>query len=275
MKRIAIILIALALILGGVLIYTFINKPVSDSGTNKVNQNQVTSEVNNQPFIDSIFPDSGSVGIPITLKGKNLNGPDGWTDIWITNSRGKSGVFSVKNTLNSNLLNFRFPEKVCVKKANLSESPCPGYLEVIPGTYEIYVTAFGLRSNLVTFTIVGPSETNSFFLSPQEGSRLIIGKSFSVKLASNILKDYHPLAHLFTLVDEKGREIGALCPDAAIKNDSQFEWRAGFVMSSCAGTGNFEIRVKPGNYRIVFVLLDGNGNQKMKETSGKFSLVEF
>ena len=105
------------------------------------------------PSIDSIFPNSGSIGTMIEVRGKNFSGFEGDLDAWIENTKGVKGIVYGETGSNGSLIRFTLKSSFCQIDTSYSGLPCSGFLNITPGIYKIYVAPWGQKSNEVTFTV--------------------------------------------------------------------------------------------------------------------------
>ena len=107
------------------------------------------------PYITLITPPTASVGSTITISGQNLNGFEGYTDVKFTNQNGQEGVIEVDSHVpqGATTLNVNIPASLCSVSLGMKGGPCPSYLSITPGTYQVSVFPWGLMSNSLSVTI--------------------------------------------------------------------------------------------------------------------------
>ena len=124
--------------------------------------------------------------------------------------------------------------------------------------------------------IIGQSKASSslYILSPKEGDDLVIGQKYLVSFNQALrVSDYHPLLHTFSVFNSQGTKLGAICPEFEKVDEYKFDWVAGNLTSSCAGTGNVAVKLPQGKYQILFTELNSNGDTIGTTKSGWFNLV--
>jgi len=108
-----------------------------------------------QPTITSISPSSGPVGTIVTLKGTNLAGFEGDLDAVIENSSGQTaflpGIGEVPRA--DQTIRVKIADKICTVNTGYSGAPCPSYMAITPGVYNLYTAPWGNESNKVQFTV--------------------------------------------------------------------------------------------------------------------------
>jgi len=123
----------------------------------------VTPSTTPKPIITSISPVSGTIGSAMQINGKNLNGFEGETYLYITKANGESGMISVNSYLptGATTLKFNIPDKICTKNNTQNpDVPCPSYMTMTPGVYKIYAYPWGDKSNEVQFTVTQSSNSS-------------------------------------------------------------------------------------------------------------------
>ncbi len=113
------------------------------------------------PVITSISQSSGPIGTIITLIGTNLAGFEGDLNAIIENEKGETaflpGIGSVP--VNDKIIKIKIESQLCKKDNSYSGKPCESYLNIIPGTYNIYTAPWGKISNKVKFTVTNSGIT--------------------------------------------------------------------------------------------------------------------
>ena len=105
------------------------------------------------PIITSISSFSGSSESELEISGCNFSGFEGDESIWIENCKGIRGFLMGKEGSDSKFIKVDLNSRICTQDTSYSGLPCEGYLELIPGTYEIYVEPWGIKSNKVIFVV--------------------------------------------------------------------------------------------------------------------------
>jgi len=103
--------------------------------------------------IDSISPNLGPIGTTIEIRGKNFSGFEGDLNAWIENSNGVKGVIYGESGSSKNLIKFTLKSSYCQQDNSYSGLPCTAFLDIISGVYKIYITPWGQKSNIVSFTV--------------------------------------------------------------------------------------------------------------------------
>lgn len=109
--------------------------------------------------LGSISPARASVGTKILLQGDGNNFPGHDTLVWIVKdgkSKGKEKAViwgGMSGGEKSNEITFVVPAKACVSYTGASGLPCPWYMTMQPGDYQLYVQNQNGRSNSLPFTI--------------------------------------------------------------------------------------------------------------------------
>lgn len=106
------------------------------------------------PVITSISPDSGPVGTELEIRGCNFNGFEGDLHARIENNQGVNGAFSGNEGSTSKFIKITLRSPLCQGDDSYSGRLCEEWLTLTPGTYKIYVTPWGHKSNEVNFTII-------------------------------------------------------------------------------------------------------------------------
>jgi hypothetical protein len=110
-----------------------------------------------QPVINSINPQLASIGTTVEINGKAFSGFESDKYAWIENSSGQKGVIYNEPGSSDNLIRFKLVDKYCTSDTSYSGRPCPSYINIVPGTYQIYVSPWGNMSNRVPFVVVSTS----------------------------------------------------------------------------------------------------------------------
>jgi peptidoglycan hydrolase-like protein with peptidoglycan-binding domain len=110
-----------------------------------------------QPVINSINPQSASIGTTVEINGKAFSGFESDKYAWIENSSGQKGVIYNEPGSSDNLIRFKLVDKYCTSDTSYSGKPCPSYINIVPGNYQIYVSPWGNMSNRVPFVVVSTS----------------------------------------------------------------------------------------------------------------------
>lgn len=105
------------------------------------------------PFISSITPDEASTGAEVIVRGQNFSGFEGDKTVWIINSKGEKGIIRGDASSTDSLIKFKLPTTACQQDVSYSGAPCPAYITLVPGVYNLYTYPWGNESNKVTFTI--------------------------------------------------------------------------------------------------------------------------
>jgi len=110
---------------------------------------------NKLPVINSIMPNSGSIGTTVEIRGENLAGFESDLHTIIENSKGEKGVILAENQSEyvSDLIRIKIRDKFCQQDTSYSGLPCKSYLIIAPGIYKIYTQPWGNKSNVVNFEI--------------------------------------------------------------------------------------------------------------------------
>ncbi len=106
-----------------------------------------------KPVVDSLVPSSGSIGSTIELHGLNFSGFEGDKFAWIENSSGVKGIIYGDLGSTDNMIRFALKNTYCTVDTSYSDAPCPSYLNIIPGSYHIFVMPWGQKSNSIPFTV--------------------------------------------------------------------------------------------------------------------------
>lgn len=113
------------------------------------------------PYINSIFPSSGSKGTMVEIKGKNLSGLEGDLNVYFERPDGKIIVlvdtFGDYPKTGGNLIKVKVLEpcqqgEVVTGEYSGIKSVCD-YVELTPGMYKVYASPWGVKSNIVNFEI--------------------------------------------------------------------------------------------------------------------------
>ncbi len=139
------------------------------------------------PVITSISPSSGPISTITELKGTNLAGFEGDLDAIIENSKGETaylpGIGSVPRT--DQTIRVKIEGQLCKSNNGYSGLPCSSYLTITPGIYKIYTAPWGVKSNIVQFTVVASSVNSTSnwktYTSNTLGLSLSVPKSAIVK----------------------------------------------------------------------------------------------
>jgi len=175
-----IVLIVLVFILAGTLGYlTLVKKstPTEQSQSNNSPSTQPTTspslpttcvdEQEATPVITSISPVSGPVGTKVSISGCNFTGFEGDLEAVFVRSDGKEIPLSGGNWSVGYGGGAGRGKIMIVTVASYCESgsitgsysgiasPCQK-IQATPGVYKVYVTAWGKKSNLATFTVQAP-----------------------------------------------------------------------------------------------------------------------
>ena len=134
------------------------------------------------PTITSIYPSSGSIGTTIELKGNNLAGFEGDLDATIENSQGETaflqGIGSVPRA--DQTIRVKIDSQVCKQGNSYSGLPCQSYLNITPGVYKIYTMPWGVKSNVVNFTVTS-STISATYTYTNHGFSIELPKGFIPK----------------------------------------------------------------------------------------------
>jgi hypothetical protein len=107
------------------------------------------------PRIDRISPARGPVGTEISLYGRFFSGYHGDEYAWIEDAAGNKGIiYSDRQIATDSFIPFTLEDKYCTVDVSYSGKECQSYLDIVPGTYEIFVHPWSRESNRVTFTVV-------------------------------------------------------------------------------------------------------------------------
>lgn len=112
-----------------------------------------TDQTDATPVITSLSSYSGPVGTMLEIKGCNFSGFEGDKNAWIENGQGKAGILYGGEESTNNLLKITLNSPLCQNDNSYSGLPCGTLLNLTPGTYKIYTTPWGKKSNEVIFTI--------------------------------------------------------------------------------------------------------------------------
>ena len=107
------------------------------------------------PIISSIVPIKGKIGSEFVITGKYLNGFEGSTIVSFTDKDGKKGYMEVNSytPAGATTLKFTLKNQICTTVLGESGNPCPSYLTITPGVYEVSAQPWSIRSNKVMVTI--------------------------------------------------------------------------------------------------------------------------
>src|SRR5581483_10542979 len=111
--------------------------------------------IGDTPVILSLSKDTAVVGNTVTLYGCNLRGFEGDKNVWITNSAGEKGIIYGARDESTNTLTFTVPTKACTVDESYKGEPCPKFISLSPGTYNLYVNPLSTKSNEVDIMITG------------------------------------------------------------------------------------------------------------------------
>ena len=147
MKSILIIILVLVAV-GG---YFLWHKPVAAP----VLPISCTNEVQGRAVITGASATSGKPGTKLTLTGCNFAGFEGDTNAWIENAAGTKGLLRGEPASTAKSLTVTLKSKLCQKDTSYSGLPCDASLELVPGSYKLYVMPWGeeTKSNVVEFTV--------------------------------------------------------------------------------------------------------------------------
>lgn len=112
-----------------------------------------TDQSEGTPVITSLSRYSGPVGTTLEIKGCNFSGFEGDKNIWIKNNQDVVGIIYGGTESTNNLLKITLSSPLCQNDNSYSGLPCDTLLDLTPGTYKIYTTPWGRKSNEVTFNI--------------------------------------------------------------------------------------------------------------------------
>lgn len=109
----------------------------------------------NLPNISNITPNHGPVGTKIEIIGKNLAGLEGDLNLWFENVAGVKGILYAdsRTESNTNRILATIPSRLCQTDESYRGLPCQAWLNLVPGTYKVYTSPWGNKSNVVQFTI--------------------------------------------------------------------------------------------------------------------------
>lgn len=110
-------------------------------------------EPEGKPVITSLSTTSAKEGTNVEIFGCNFSGFEGDKKAWIENEKGVKGLFFVYDGSTSKHLRITLEEKLCQTDTTYSDLPCDAWLELVPGTYKIFVAPWGKESNKMNFTI--------------------------------------------------------------------------------------------------------------------------
>lgn len=107
------------------------------------------------PAISSVSPSSALIGTKVELRGQNFAGFEGDKYAWIENvtTHTKGIIYGDTKNATDTLIPFTLEGKYCTADTSYSGLPCPSYLTITPGNYEIFVVPWGKMSNKVQFTV--------------------------------------------------------------------------------------------------------------------------
>ncbi len=105
--------------------------------------------------ITSLSSYSGPVGTQLEIRGCNFAGFEGDKNAMIENAQGTKGVLFGESGSTAKLVKVILKSPLCEQNNSYSGLPCSAYLNLIPGTYKIYITPWdtNTKSNVATFTI--------------------------------------------------------------------------------------------------------------------------
>ena len=107
------------------------------------------------PIINTITPQSAPIGAIVELRGINFSGFEGDKNAWIENSNGQKGiVYGMYPYSTSELIRFKLADKYCTVDTSYSGKPCPSYINITQGTYNIFVNPWGKTSNKVQLIVI-------------------------------------------------------------------------------------------------------------------------
>lgn len=114
-----------------------------------------TTDANGNPLptITSVTPTTASIGTYIEIKGTHFSGFEGDKYAWIENTKGEKGIIYNDTGSTDSLIKFKLANKYCTKDNSYSGLPCDSYINIVPGTYNIYVQPWGNISNKVQLIV--------------------------------------------------------------------------------------------------------------------------
>ncbi len=121
----------------------------TESGTSKPTSVNCPGAIPGEgiPSITSLSSKTVSIGDTITVHGCNLIGFEGDKNVWIENKYGVRGILYGIRDQDSENLKFKLESPVCTYDISYKGGPCESFLELIPGTYKIYVRPWNEYSN--------------------------------------------------------------------------------------------------------------------------------
>lgn len=110
-------------------------------------------EPEGKPVITSLSSYSGSMGMTLEIKGCNFAGFEGDKNAWIENSQGVKGLLWGEAGSTAKLLKVTLKSPLCQKDNSYTGWECDSYLNLTPGAYKIFISAWAQESNKVDFII--------------------------------------------------------------------------------------------------------------------------
>ena len=124
-----------------------------------------TTNQTNLPIINNITPNFGPKGTVVTISGKNLSGFEGDLNVTFERADGKkillTDTYGDYTKTGGNLINVKVTEpcqpgeKVIGEYSGI-QTVC-NYVALTPGTYKVYTEPWGVKSNVVNFTVTAPT----------------------------------------------------------------------------------------------------------------------
>ena len=112
-----------------------------------------TDQQEGTPVITSLSSYSGTTGTKLEIRGCNFSGFEGDKYAWVENSQGAKGILRGEAGSTDKLLKVTLRSPLCEQDNSYNGLPCTSYLTLTPGTYKIYTTPWGKKSNEATFAI--------------------------------------------------------------------------------------------------------------------------
>jgi len=225
-----------------------------------------------QSTITSISPNTAMVGQAVTVTGTNLGGFEGDKYLWIENSAGQKGVIYGNRDNLATTINFTLASSYCTADNSYSGLPCPSYITITPGAYNIYTVPWGNMSNKVSFT-VAPGTTQAqpsiIVTSPNGGETCQIGRTCRISWSYNAIPPDNAWLGIAILKD--GREIYfPLAVALSSVNYDYYDWLipADINNSYITDGGNFKARVRIYNYLTGQVIATDDSDNYFTITPG-------
>lgn len=162
---------------------------VNQKGTSNVVSVKVLSTVvtdntsnSNKPTIKSIYPASGPVGTIIEISGTQLNGFEGDLDAWIENDKGEVAFLPGLGPTprSEQVIRVKISSSLCKTNNSYSGAACSYYLTITPGNYKIYTKPWGVKSNVVNFTVTSTATSTQPYITEISPTQVKQGQQFTI-----------------------------------------------------------------------------------------------